>query len=147
MLLFGVFSLISFVIALPTPEGELTVHEKPLIEEAEILSPIPDPPELKPLHLSSELSGNKEKDNEGINEEIVDISEIVSHPDSVFVGIQENKPPSFIGNLLSGFSWPVLSLPNLEWPTMNLPTLSSISNWFGGRNIVQTNPNARYVLV
>lgn len=153
MFLFGILSLVAFTAALPAPlTSELdapgndlhisavTLPEKP--EEQEILSPIPEAPELEPLIIIEGLAIEKDKDS---NEK-----EVSEEGQETVVAVSPSKPPSFLSFLTNPTSfvfpnWSSLSFSPSSW---NFPSLSSIF----GRNVVYTRtnpiqPNYRYVVV
>lgn len=172
MLLFGVFCLISFATALPAPLSfELIASAEDLDttavqlsaakEEPEILSLIPDPPELEPLdflivdnveiEVKKDSEENKdEKEEEEANKETeIAFNEIGStNPEQIVVSIDgEPNKPSFIDYFfpnLSNLSWP--NFPSFQLP-FNFSNFPSFSNIFGGRQKIYTNTNYRYMLV
>lgn len=153
MFLFAIFCLVAFATALPAPlssdlaepEGnELHTNAVGLSagqEEPEILSLIPEPPELEPLiiveveNVEQEEKKGDEIDSNGI--EVINVT-----PEEVQVTTGETKPPSVFTNivtfLLNPSSWPSWSNFSFQ-PNWSIPKFPSFSNIFD-RQVAYANP-------
>lgn len=168
MLLFVVFCYISFATALPALKSELSAPEDNGLhinavelsagkEEPEILSPIPDPPELDPIGFlvvnDVKVEEIKDKDKGSYNEEEETSGLPYYEPETGNNGMETTNPEqtvsgnnqlSFINNI---FPW----LSNISWPpTFSMPSWSFPSLGIFNRQVVYADapePNYRYVIV